>query len=452
MKLQFLGATDTVTGSKYLIQRDQARILVDCGLFQGYKPLRLRNWSALPISAAAVDAVILTHAHIDHSGYLPLLVRNGFRGKVFCSAATFDLCRILLPDSGWLQEEEAQYMNRHRLSKHEPALPLYTREDAERCLDLFHPMPWTTTWQPAPGLQASLSPSGHMAGSSFVQLDDGQRSILFSGDIGRPNDMLLKPPVSMKGADYLVVESTYGDREHPKSDPLLRLGEIIRRTAARGGVVVIPAFAVGRAQNLLWCIHQLKAQGQIADVPVFLNSPMAANAMEVYWKHPDGLRLTAAQCAEIARTARIVQSPEESERLNGRRGPMVIIAASGMATGGRVVHHLKAFAPDKRNTIAFAGYQAGGSRGASITHGAASVRIHGKDVPIRAEVEQLDDLSAHADAGEILAWLGHFKITPKTTFITHGEPDAADALRQRIERQLHWSCHLPYYLESVDLE
>ena len=452
MRLQFLGATDTVTGSKYLLNRENSCLLVDCGLFQGYKPLRLRNWSGLPVKPASIDAVILTHAHIDHSGYLPLLARQGFSGKAYCSPATFDLCRILLPDSGYLQEEEAAFANRHRLSKHAPALPLYTREDAERCLRLFRPQPYGKEWQPIPGLHAALAPSGHMAGSSFVRLDDGSRSILFSGDIGRPNDLVLKAPSPMEGADYLVVESTYGDRLHPQSDPLAKLGQVINQTAARGGVVVIPAFAVGRAQSLLYCIHLLKKQGVVQDIPVYLNSPMAANAMDVYWKHRDQLRLTAAECQDVAQAARIVQSPEESERLNGRRGPMIIIAASGMATGGRVVHHLKAFAPDPRNTILFAGYQAGGTRGATIAAGSPSVRIHGQDVPVRAQVELLDDLSAHADANEILNWLAHFKAAPKKTFITHGEPAAADALRQRIERELHWPCHLPYYLESVNLD
>jgi metallo-beta-lactamase family protein len=452
MRLQFLGATDTVTGSKYLLQHGGANLLVDCGLFQGYKPLRLRNWSALPVAPAAIDAVILTHAHIDHSGYLPLLAREGFRGKVFCSPATADLCRILLPDSGHLQEEEADFANRHRISKHAVALPLYTRDDAQRCLKLFHTVPYGSTWQPVPGLNAALSPSGHMAGSSFVQLDDGSRSILFSGDIGRPNDLVLRAPSPMPGADYLVVESTYGDRIHPASDPLLKLGEVINCTAERRGVVVIPAFAVGRAQSLLYCIHLLKSQGVIGDLPVYLNSPMAANAMGVYWKHREELRLTTAQCEAIGRTAQVVESPEESERLNGRRGPMIIIAASGMATGGRVVHHIKAFAPDARNTILFAGYQAGGTRGAAIAGGAPSVRIHGQDVPVRAEVAKLDDLSAHADAGEILEWLRNFKAPPTRTFITHGEPAAADALRHRIERGLRWTCHLPYYLEPVELD
>ncbi|MDI1270661.1 MAG: MBL fold metallo-hydrolase [Polaromonas sp.] len=451
MKLQFLGATDTVTGSKYLIQHDKARVLVDCGLFQGYKLLRLRNWAPPPVKPSSIDAVILTHAHIDHSGYLPLLARQGFRGKVFCTPATYDLCRILLPDSGHLQEEEAEYANRHKLSKHKEALPLYTRDDALQCLKLFHPVPHGKDWQPAPGLHARMTPSGHMIGSSFVRLDDGSRSILFSGDIGRPNDLVLKPPVQMDGADYLVVESTYGDRPHKNSDPLLELGKVINRTAARGGVVVIPAFAVGRAQSLLHCIQLLKAQGVIHDMPVYLNSPMAASAMQVYLKHKSELQLTAAECDALAHAAHIVQSPEESRLLNARHGPMVIVSASGMATGGRVLHHLKAFAPDKRNTILFAGFQAGGTRGASIAGGAPTVRIFGEDVPIRAEVAMLDDLSAHADAAEIVSWLKGFKAPPKQTFITHGEPAAADAMRQHIERELHWDVHMPFYLETVTL-
>ncbi|AMO25621.1 MBL fold metallo-hydrolase [Ramlibacter solisilvae] len=451
MRLHFLGATGTVTGSKYLIEHGGRRLLVDCGLFQGYKELRLRNWSPLPVEPRSIDAVVLTHAHIDHSGYLPLLARMGFRGKVLCSPATFDLCRILLPDSGFLQEEEAEYANRHKVTRHQPALPLYTREDAVRCLELFSPLAAGHGVEALPGLHLELAHSGHMVGSSFVRLQGDKRSILFSGDIGRPHDPVLKPPASMRGADYLVLESTYGNRPHPQHRSFEQLAAVIQRTAARGGVVVIPAFAVGRAQALLYGIHRLKAAGAIPDIPVYLNSPMAANAMEVYLKHRDELRLSAQECREVAGAAHIVGSPEESERLNGRRGPMIIIAASGMATGGRVVHHLKAFAPHQRNAIVLAGYQAGGTRGATIASGARSVRIHGQEVPIRAEVAQLDDLSAHADAGEILQWLRGFSIVPRRTFITHGEPDAADAMRQHIERELGWEVHMPYYLESVDL-
>ncbi|MDP1968833.1 MAG: MBL fold metallo-hydrolase [Burkholderiaceae bacterium] len=452
MKLQFLGATDTVTGSKYLLHHGRSRVLIDCGLFQGYKQLRLRNWTELPIRPASIDAVILTHAHIDHSGYLPLLARDGFHGKVHCSAPTRDLCGILLPDCGHLLEEEAEYANRKKLSKHAPALPLYTRNDAQRCLRQFHSQAYGKSFEPVPGLHVTLTPSGHMSGSSFVRIDDGRRSILFSGDIGRPNDLVLKAPTAMDGADYLVVESTYGDRLHDTADPLQMLGEVINRTALRGGVVLIPAFAVGRAQNLLHCIHLLKERHAIPDIPVYLNSPMAASAMQVYLKHQSELRLNAAQCAALARTAHIVETPDESRELNTRRGPMIIIAASGMATGGRVVHHLEAFAPDARNTILFAGYQAGGTRGATIVGGASSVRIHGADVPVRAEVANLGLFSAHADAAEITAWLENFKAPPRKTFITHGEPDAADAMRQRIERRLHWKCHMPYYLETVNLD
>ncbi len=444
MKLQFLGATNTVTGSKYLLGHQQTKVLVDCGLFQGYKQLRLRNWSPLPVKPSSVHAVILTHAHIDHSGYLPLLVRQGFRGRVFCTPATADLCRILLPDCGHLLEEEADYMNRHKLSRHSPALPLYTRDDAVRCLEHLEAVPCGRDWSPAEGLNASLRPSGHMPGSSFVRVDNGQCSILFSGDIGRPNDLVLGAPARVEGADYLVVESTYGDRLHKNVNLLDDLAAVINRTAARGGVVVIPAFAVGRAQSLMYCIHLLKSSGAIPDLPVYLNSPMAASATQVYLRHAAELRLTQAECAAMVRAARVVHTPEESRELNARRGPMVIIAASGMATGGRVVHHLRAFAPDKRNTILFAGYQAGGTRGATIAGGAATVRIFGEDVPVRAEVAMLDHLSAHADAAEIIQWLRGFTSAPRTTFITHGEPAAADAMRLRIERELHWSCHMPF--------
>jgi metallo-beta-lactamase family protein len=451
MRIRFLGATETVTGSKYLVEAAGGRVLVDCGLFQGYKALRNRNWSALPVSPRDIDAVLLTHAHIDHSGYLPLLVRNGFRGPVICTDATSDLCRILLPDSGWLQEEEAEYLNRHKLSKHEPALPLYTREDAVKCLASFKPVGKPGQCEPLPGLRAEFTRSGHMVGSSFIRLDDGQRSILFSGDLGRPGDLVLKPPARVRGADVLVVESTYGDRDHPQDDPLQRIADIVNRTARRGGVVVIPAFAVGRAQTLLDCLARLKREGRIPDLPVFLNSPMAAAAMQVYSAHPEELRLSPDECRELAQAARIVESPAESQRLNSMKGPVVIIAASGMATGGRVIHHLKAFAPDHRNTILLVGYQAGGTRGAALAAGAKTIRIHGQDVRVRAEVVQLDDMSSHADRGEIVQWLHGFERAPRRTFITHGEPAAADALRLKIERELRWACEVPYYLQESEL-
>ena len=452
MTIQFLGATGTVTGSKYLIEHDSRRILVDCGLFQGYKQLRLKNWAPFPCDPATVDCVILTHAHIDHSGYLPLLARNGFFGAVYCTEATRDLCEILLPDSGHLQEEEANYANRRGFSKHQPALPLYTREDAERCLSLFRPLEFEREFHLGNNLTLRLLPSGHILGSAFVALNTPRTSLLFSGDLGRPHDLVMPAPSRIEKVDYLVVESTYGNRRHDAADPLVVLAEIINRTASRGGVVVIPTFAVGRAQTLMYCIHLLKASKAIPDYPVYLNSPMAVDATGIFRQHDGEHRLTPAQCDGLSGAARIVNSVEESKQLNRSHGPMIILAASGMATGGRVIHHLKAFAPDPRNTILFTGFQAGGTRGASLVHGADVIKIHGEYIQVRAEVRILENLSAHADADETLDWLKGFTQPPRRTFITHGEPEAADALRRRIEEELHWPCVIPEYLERETLE
>ena len=450
-RLQFLGATGTVTGSKYLVETRAARMLVDCGLFQGFKDLRLRNWSAPPFSAAAISAVVLTHAHLDHSGYLPLLVRNGFVGPIFCSPATFDLCRILLPDAGRLQEEEAQYANRHGYSKHKPARPLYTEEDATRALARFHPVNVDKPFDVA-GMRATLHPSGHILGACLVVLEHEGRRTVFSGDLGRPNDPVMVPPARIESADTLVLESTYGNRAHDPSDPADKLGETIRRAAARRGVVLIPSFAVGRSQSLLYHLAQLKSRSGIPrDLPIYLNSPMAVDATALYLKHRGAHRLDPQQCRAMCRAAVMVNSVEESKRLNERHGPMVIIAASGMATGGRVTHHLKAFASDPRNTILFSGYQAAGTRGARILAGDRSVKIHGEQVPIRAEVAHLDNLSAHADAEELLGWLGGFRTAPSRVFLTHGEPLASDALRIRIAESLGWNCEAPRYLQSAAL-
>lgn len=451
MQLTFLGATGTVTGSKYLVTAGDRRVLVDCGLFQGLKQLRLRNREPLPIDPRSVDAVVLTHAHLDHSGYLPLFVKNGFRGKVYCSSATSDLCGILLPDSGHLQEEEAAYANRRGFSKHAPALPLYTEDDAKRCLSQLAPLAFDKPADLGGGLVLRLSRSGHILGAAFVELKYAGLRILFSGDIGRPHDPMMPAPTPIQHADYLVVESTYGDRRHDPADPRIKLAEIINRTAARRGVVIIPTFAVGRAQELMYYIHQLKADRIIPDLPVYLNSPMAVDATRIFRNHPSEHRLSPAQCDAMCRTAKIVNTVEESKRLNAATEPMIILAASGMATGGRVVHHLKAFAPDPKNTILFAGFQAVGTRGAALLAGAESVKIHGEYVPVRAEVEILSNLSAHADYAEILGWLEHFKAAPRQTFVTHGEPVAADALRHRIEERLHWRCKVPDYKEQVDL-
>lgn len=449
--LAFLGATGTVTGSKQLLSIGSKKILIDCGLFQGFKQLRLRNWEALPVAPREIDAVILTHAHLDHSGYIPLLVRDGFAGKVYSTPATRDLCRILLPDSGYLQEEDAEYANRHHFSKHAPALPLYTREDAERSLHSFRTVEFGKAFDLGGGLTFQFLPAGHLLGSALTSLQFNGTSLLFSGDLGRPNDLLMAPPSVIRKTDYLVIESTYGNRSHDPADPQKILAEIINRTAARGGVVVIPAFAVGRAQTLLYAIHLLKEAKAIPDLPVFLNSPMAIEATGLYYEHLGEHRLNEAQCRAMVRTAHLVHSVEESKRVNALRDPMILISASGMATGGRVLHHLKTFAPDERNTIVFAGYQAGGTRGAAMAEGTKTIKIHGEYIPVRAEVIVLDQFSAHADADEILDWLGRFAVPPKETFITHGEPEAADALRHRIEENLRWRCRVPDYLESVEL-
>ncbi len=452
MQIEFLGGTGTVTGSKYLLRAGRTKILVDCGLFQGYKQLRLRNWAGLPFDAAELDAVVLTHAHLDHSGYLPLLVKAGFKGKIFCSEATFDLCRILLPDSGHLQEEDAAFANRHGYSVHTPAEPLYTAEDARRSLKFFAPKPFDMRFSIADGFSAVLARAGHILGAAIVAINDGSRTITFSGDLGRLDDPVMVSPSTIEQTDYLVVESTYGNRVHDPIDPTIPLGKAIRDTVGRGGAVVIPAFAVGRAQNLLYYMHLLKESGAIPSfLPIFLDSPMAKDATAIYHKHRADHRLTPAQCESMCHAATIINTVEESKELDRKQGPKVIISASGMATGGRVLHHLKAFAGDPRNTILFAGYQAGGTRGAQMLDGADSIKIHGVAVPLRAHVEYVDNLSAHADCGEILKWLSGFHKAPKQTFITHGEPAASEALRVKIKDELKWNCRVPDYLEKVSL-
>jgi metallo-beta-lactamase family protein len=453
LTLKFLGATGTVTGSKYLLRNGDEQVLVDCGLFQGYKQLRLRNRDVFPVLPAALRSVVLTHAHLDHSGYLPVLVSAGFRGKVYCTEATRDLCRILLPDSGRLLEEEALYANRHNFSKHKPALPLYSEADALRALEHLVVVPIGQEFSPAQGMVARMQLAGHILGAASVSINCAGRTVMFSGDLGRPHDPVMRAPRPLGECDYLVVESTYGDRRHEPADPAGKLADVISKTAARGGVTVIPSFAVGRAQELLHAIWKLKQAGAIPSaLPVYLNSPMAVDATRLYMKHHGQHRLDERGCRALGQVAHIVNSVEESMALNRRRTPMVIIAASGMATGGRVLHHLKAFAGDARNTILFAGFQAAGTRGARMLAGETTVKIHGEYYPVRARVELIGNLSAHADADEIMDWLSHAEAAPRQVFVTHGEPPAADALRRRIVEQLQWQCRVPEYLEEVILE
>ena len=450
MRLTFLGAAGTVTGSKYLLEHDGKRVLIDCGLFQGYKQLRLRNWDPLPVDPRQLDAVVLTHAHLDHSGYLPVLTRSGYHGPIYASEATCALAEILLPDSGHLQEEEAEFANRHGFSRHRPALPLYTQEDAERTLKQLSPLPLHTQKEVAKGFRVQLRQAGHILGASTVEVVVDGKTLLFSGDLGRQNDPLMMAPEPVAHADYLLVESTYGDRLHPPENPERILADVINRTTARHGITLIPSFAVGRAQLLMYYLYRLKRSGAIPDLPVYLNSPMATDATALYHRFREQHRLSPEDCEGMCRVAHIVRSVEESKRLNSLRDPAVIIAASGMATGGRVLHHLKAFAPGTRNTLLFSGFQAGGTRGSLIVGGAKSVRIHGEEIPIRAEVVALEHLSAHADADEILQWLHGFRQPPRHTYVVHGEPTAADTLRRRISVELGWPVSVPEQRDVVE--
>jgi metallo-beta-lactamase family protein len=451
VQITFLGAAGTVTGSQYLLEAAGRQLLVDCGLFQGYKQLRLRNWARPPYDPAAIDAVLLTHAHLDHSGWLPRLVGGGFRGPVYCSAGTAQLCGILLPDSAHLQEEDASFANRHRTSRHRPALPLYTAADAERTLRQLRARdfgePFTVTGE----VRAELRPAGHLLGAAFVRVEADGVGVTFSGDLGRSHDPLMRPPQAPAGTDYLIVESTYGDRVHPAVDVERELGESLARALARGGVVLIPAFAIGRTQNLLLLIARLKRQRAIPDVPVFVDSPMAIDATALYERFHHEHRISREECRWLGTTATMVTSPESSKALDSRDGPFILISASGMATGGRVLHHLKSFLGDERNLVLLAGFQAPGTRGGSLAAGARQVRIHGQEFAVRAEVAQLESASAHADADELIAWMKGLPAPPRRTFVTHGEPGPSDALRQRIERELRWDVLVPEHQSRHEL-
>ena len=451
MKLAFLGAAGTVTGSKTLVVSEGKQLLVDCGLFQGYKNLRSMNWDEFPFDPGQLDAVVLTHAHLDHSGALPLLVKRGFRGPVFATPSTIEICGVLLPDSGRLQQEDAEYDNRRQRSRHKPALPLYTEEDALRALRRLEPLPFDQHSDAVAGMGFRLRPAGHILGASSVELTAGETTVLFSGDLGRPDDLIMRAPAPIERADYIVVESTYGDRLHGTSDAETLLGQVIKRTADRGGIVLIPAFAVGRAQALLYSVNRLKNRSEIPDLPIFLNSPMAIDMTEIYLRYRAEHRLSQEECNAMGRVATMVRTVEESRALVARRTPAVIVSASGMATGGRVLHHLKALAPDPRNAIVFAGFQAGGTRGGRIVAGERSIRIHGEEVAVNAEVVLLPGMSAHADAQQIVQWLQTAPKAPQGIYLNHGEPGPADALRQRIEHVLGWPASVPRLGQTVEL-
>ena len=442
--IRVLGGAGTVTGSKYLVEHDGHSVLVDCGLFQGYKQLRLRNRDPLPVLPNHIGAVILTHAHLDHSGYLPLLAKEGFHGKVWATPATRDLAQILLPDSGHIQEEDAAFANRKGFSKHAPALPLYTEDDARRSLKLIRTARMHEAFEPVPGWTARFYGAGHILGAASLLLEVGGRRILFSGDLGRPADAIMLAPENPPAADVVVCESTYGDRDHPDEDVMAELGPALQRVAARGGTAVVPAFAVGRAQALLHAIAELKAAGKLPNaLPVYLDSPMAIHSTELFAQHLGEHRLNAAQCRDLATVSTMTRTPDESKAIALQHGPKVIISASGMATGGRVLHHLAKYLGDHRNMVLLTGYQAPGTRGASLAHGATQLRMHGKDIPVRAEIVQLASASAHADAGQLLDWLRALPGAPRRVFVVHGDPEASDRLRYRIENELRWQALVP---------
>jgi metallo-beta-lactamase family protein len=448
--LTFLGATDTVTGSRYLIEAEGSRMLVDCGLFQGYKVLRERNWNPFPVAPASIDAVVVTHAHLDHTGYIPALVRDGFRGRIHSTHGTAELSGLVLPDSGRLQEEESSHHQRHSTSRHDPPKPLYTEEDAWAALEHFTPHAFDEDVAVG-GIRVRFVPAGHILGAAQLQVTVGGRRLHFTGDLGRADDPLMRPPRPLEATDILISESTYGDRRHPEEDPTEALGKIVKDVCGRGGVVILPAFAIGRAETLLLHLSRLLRAGAIPEVPVFLNSPMAVDGSEIYARYPEEHRIPPDEFRAMYRLATLVRTVDESKLLNLRGGPAVIISASGMLEGGRVLHHIDAYGSDPANAIVLTGFQAGGTRGARLQRGERTLRIYGRDVPIRAQVHVLEMLSAHADAGQIVEWMSTAPRPPHAIYLTHGEPTASDALRIRIRRELGWTARVPDLAQTVDL-
>lgn len=448
MKVRFLGATGTVTGSKYLVTTDQANLLVDCGLYQGYKNLRERNWQPFPIDVKTIDAVVLTHAHLDHSGMIPLLYKYGYRGPVYCTAATFELCKLLLPDSGHIQEEEANFRNKHKLTKHQPALPLYDLAMAEKSLKLFSSVDFDQTVT-VKDLQIKLSSVGHILGAGSVRITDGNKSLVVSGDVGRPNELVMPAPKALEPCDCLLIESTYGDKLHEKDDSNDKLADVINQTISRGGSIVIPSFAIGRAQTLMFLLLELIKADKIPKIPIFLDSPMAISASSLYSRFNDLHRMSAQQCQEMGELVEYTREVEASKKLADINYPHIIISASGMATGGRVLHHLKRMLPDHRNAVIMVGYQAGGTRGRKLLNGDHKLKIFGIDVKVKAHIEEIDTLSAHADYQELILWLKQSQgLNPRQVFVVHGEPDAADSFRLHLKDQLGWTAKVPEYMSE----
>lgn len=456
-KLTFLGAARTVTGSKYLLEHNGHKVLFDCGLFQGLKEHRLRNWDEFPIPPQSLNAVVLTHAHLDHVGYLPRLVAQGYRGRVFCTPGTKDLSQLVLPDAGRIQEEDARQANRHGYSKHNPALPLFTESDALRALTQLQPLGYERPIEVVPGISIEFHPAGHLLGSAFIIVRlAGGPNILFGGDLGRYDRPILPDPTAAIAADVVLVESTYGDRDHQPDDSGAQLAEVIKATAGRHGKLVIPAFAIGRVEELLYWVRRLEAEHRIPVLPVYVDSPMATEALRYYSARvaeldPE-LRPTSGQVYAFATTRfQTVSSPQQSKELTASRRPAIVISSSGMATGGRVLHHLAAALPDERNSVLFVGYQAEGTRGRQLVDGAREVRIHGRSIGVNAAIAKIDSMSAHADRSEILRWLGTLGSAPRRLCLVHGEPAPMDALKALIQQRMSWAAHTPAHGETIEL-
>jgi metallo-beta-lactamase family protein len=455
--ITFHGAADTVTGSRHFLETGGQRILVDCGLFQGQRELRERNWQRFPVEPSSLDAVVLTHAHLDHTGFLPRLVKDGYRGPIYCTSATRDLLGVMLPDSGRLQEEEAEFRNRKERSRHHPALPLYTSGDAHRCLEQLTGLGYNESFAPAPGVPFHFERAGHILGSAFAFAETEVGTILFSGDLGRYNQTIIPDPTPVSRADYLLIESTYGDRDHQAVDVHAALERIVKRAVIDRGFVLVPSFAIGRTQEVLYLLHELQTAGRIPELPIFVDSPMATSVVPFFVSHQEDHDLEMAALLDVDRcpfegpNVRFVHSRDESKALNDLDGPGIIIAGSGMANGGRIKHHLLNRITHSNTTVLFVGYQAAGTPGRALLDGANTFRAYGWEVPVRARLERLDALSAHADRGEMLRWLSDFTEPPKRTFLVHGEQAARKALETRIRAQLGWNVHRPGMHEHVPL-
>ncbi len=451
MEITFIGATGTVTGSKHLVTVNNKKILIDCGLYQGIKNYRTRNWQTLPIDVHDIDAVVLTHAHIDHSGYLPLLYKQGYRGPVYCSQETIKLCEVLLPDAGFLQEEDAKYANHKNFSRHHPAEPLYTLMDAKKSLSLFVPIDLDRKTEILPNIYIHLRYAGHILGATSVEVFHRGKNVIFSGDVGRFNDIMMYPPAPLPNCDLLVVEATYGERAHQAIDIEQQLADAINATLKRGGIFLIPAFAVGRAQLVLHLIEVLKRKQKIPNIPVYLNSPMAITVTDLYAKAHKQHKLSKEDCVAIDKMTEYVKTMEQSIELNSRNLPSIIVSASGMASGGRVLHHLKTLLKEDKNTIAFIGFQAPGTRGDALVNGAERIKLHGEYITTRANIINLDSLSAHGDYHDILRWIGEAKQKPKKIIINHGEPLACDAMRKHIGETFSIDASVAEYLQQVSI-